>query len=132
MADSDTTGFLSPERRRFIDTLLASGDVDQAAAAAGVSPRTGHRWRNEPAVRAALVAAQDAALDQTTGALVAGSLASVALLRRVVDDDLAQLSHRLRAAATLLDATLRWHELRNLAQRVTVLEQRITGNENVT
>lgn len=124
MADSDKADFLAPEKRRFVDALLATGDVDQAAAAAGCSPRTGHRWRQDPAVRAALQAAQEAQLDATTGALVAASAASVALLREVVDDTKLQLSHRLRAAATLLDATLRWHELRSLSQRVAALEQR--------
>ncbi len=105
-----------------MDALLAGADSVTAAQAAGCSERTLHRWKTEPAFRQALQDAQDAALDQTTGALVAASVASVALLRRVVEDDGAQLSHRLRAAGTLLDASLRWHELRNLAQRIAALE----------
>ncbi len=125
MAGSDTQGkSLTAEQRRAMDALLAGADTLTAARAAGCSERTLHRWKTEPAFRRALQDAQDAALDQTTGALVSASVASVALLRAVVEDDSAQMSHRLRAAGTLLDASLRWHELRNLAQRVAALEER--------
>ena len=118
---------MSAEQRRALDALLAGADSVTAAAAAGCSERTLHRWKTEPAFRQALQDAQDAALDATTGALVAASVASVALLRRVVEDETAQMSHRLRAAGTLLDASLRWHELRSLAQRIGALEGALHG-----
>ena len=123
MAGYDTQGkSLSAEQRRALDALLGGADTLEAARAAGCSERTLMRWKAEPTFRQALQDAQDAALDATTGALVSASMASVALLRRVVENDNAQLSHRLRAAGTLLDATLRWHELRSVAQRVAALE----------
>lgn len=129
MSDSATTEkILTPEQRRAIDSLLATGDLDEAAAAAGCHIRTLQRWRSsDPLFSAALQAAQDAALDQTTAALVGASVASVKLLRQVVENESAKMPYRLRAAATLLDATLRWHELRSLAQRVAALEQRGTA-----
>lgn len=123
MASNDTqVKSLTPEQRRALDALLGGADNAGAASAAGCSERTLSRWKTEPLFRQALQDAQDAALDATTGALVSASMASVALLRRVVENDSAQLSHRLRAAGTLLDATLRWHELRCLAQRLAALE----------
>lgn len=125
MAGSDTQEkSLSAEQRRAIDALLAGSHHAAAAKAAGCSERTLHRWKREPTFAAALRGAQDAALDETAGALVSGSRASVALLHSVVVNQSAQMSHRLRAAATLLDAALRWHELRNLSQRVQALEER--------
>lgn len=125
MSDSVTRDLLNHAQQRAVDALLAGGDVAAAAAAAGVTDRTIQRWRKEPAFLAALQMAQDAALDRTAGALVAASGAAVALLRRVVEDDAAQMSHRLRAAGTLLDATLRWHELRSISQRLAQLEQQV-------
>ena len=113
---------LTAEQRRALDALLGGADNAGAAKAAGCSERTLLRWKTEPFFRQALQEAQDAALDATTGALVSASMASVALLRRVVENDDAQLSHRLRAAGTLLDASLRWHELRSISQRLAALE----------
>ena len=115
---------LAPEKMRALFALLATGDVAEAAKASGASERTVARWRTEPAFASALKAAQDAALDGTAAQLVSASAAAVKLLKDTVENQAAQLSHRLRAAATLLDATLRWHELRSLSQRVAALEQR--------
>ena len=105
-----------------MDTYLATGDITQAARAGDCSERTIKRWKSEPVFRQALQAAQDGALDETAGLLVSASVASVALLRRVVEDENEKMAHRLRAAGTLLDASLRWHELRSLAQRIAALE----------
>jgi hypothetical protein len=125
--DATTEKLLAAEQRRAIDTLLATGDVNAAAAAAGCHVRTLQRWRQEPAFAAALQAAQDAQLDATAAVLAGATVEAVALLRRVVGNDAAQLSHRLRAAGTLLDASLRWHELRSLTQRIAALEGKV-GN----
>ena len=129
MADVDTTDFLPPEKRRFCNELLATGDIDAASLAAGCSVRTGHRWRQEPAVANYLASVQERMLDQVTASLIAASGEAVALLRRTIGTDAATLSHRLRAAGTLLDATLRWHELRSLSQRIAALEQRQGGTD---
>ena len=133
MASPDSavkTKVLSPEQRRALDTFLATGDVDQAAAAGDCSVRTFRRWKTDATFASAMRDAQDAALDETAGLLVSASVASVALLRRVVEDKGEKMAHRLRAAGTLLDASLRWAELRNLAQRVAALEG-VTTHGNV-
>ena len=113
---------LSPEQRRALDTYLATGDITQAARAGDCSERTFKRWKSEPTFAAAMQGAQDTALDETAGLLVAASVSAVSLLRRVVEDDGEKMAHRLRAAGTLLDASLRWHELRSLSQRIQALE----------
>ena len=125
MADSDSTEkVLSPEKMRALFALLATGDVADASKASGASERTVARWRNEPAFMAALRSAQDAMLDATAAQLVSASSASVKLLKDTVENESAQLSHRLRAAATLLDSALRWVEMRSLTSRVAALEAR--------
>ena len=130
MEQTDTqlkTKVLSPEQRRALDTYLATGDVAQAARAGDCSERTFKRWKSEPTFAGAMREAQDTALDETAGLLVSASVASVALLRAVVEDEHEKMAHRLRAAATLLDASLRWCELRALAQRIATLEGAIHG-----
>jgi len=113
---------LSPEQRRALDALLTGATTAQAAERAGCAERTLYRWKQEPLFSTAWQDAQDAALDETAGALVAGSRDSVLLLHSVVLNQSAQMSHRLRAADTLLNGALKWHEQRTFAQRLSAVE----------
>lgn len=117
-----STNVLTPDRRRALDALLATGDQQQAAAAAGVTDRTIRRWLVEPAFVAALQEAQGALLDATTNDLVRASGGAVGLLRRTVENVDAPLALRIRAAGILLDSTLRWRELRDIERRLAALE----------
>lgn len=113
---------LSVKQRTAVDALLAHGDQRQAARAAGVSDRTLRRWLHEPDFAAAVTDAQDAALDAVTADLVRAAGGAVALLAATVDNEDAALGLRLQAARTLLDAALRWRELRGIEQRLAALE----------
>lgn len=117
-----SSNILTPDRRRAIDCLLATGDQQQAAAAAGVTDRTIRRWVLEPAFAAALQTAQDQQLDRVTGDLVRAAGGAVALLEATINNTDAALGLRLQAARTLLDAALRWRELRAIEQRLAALE----------
>ena len=114
---------LSAQQRAAIDALLAHGDQTKAAKVAGVNERTLRRWMHVPAFVAALTAAQDATLDQVTNDLVKAAASAVALLAGTVDNTDAALGLRLQAARTLLDAALRWRELRGIERRLEALEQ---------
>ena len=113
---------LSGKQRAAIDALLAHGDQTQAARAAGVADRTLRRWMHEPDFAATLTAAQDTVLDVVTADLVRAAGGAVALLTATVGNTDAALGLRLQAARTLLDAALRWRELRGIEQRLQALE----------
>ena len=81
------------------------------------------KWMHEPAFLAALQTSQDATLDQVTADLVLAAGGAVALLAGTVDNQDAALGLRLQAARTLLDAALRWRELRGIERRLEALEQ---------
>ena len=123
MAGSNGNG-IGPEKRKALDVLLATGNVTDAAEAAGVHDRTLRRWlATDPAFMAALYEAQGQALDSVTAALVYTSRGAVELLRQTIDNPDAKLALRMKAAQLVLDACLRWHELRSLTQRVESLEE---------
>lgn len=123
MAGNNSNG-LGPEKRKAIDVLLATGSQADAAEAAGCHERTLRRWlATDPAFMAALYEAQGQALDSVTAALVYTSRGAVELLRQTIDNPDAKLALRMKAAQVVLDACLRWHELRSLTQRVEALEE---------
>lgn len=119
---------LTVKQRAAVDALLAHGDQRQAARAAGVNDRTLRRWMHDPLFAAALQEAQDTALDSVTADLVRAAGGAVALLAATVDSDAAPLGLRLQAARTLLDAALRWRELRGIEHRLAMLEDAIEGS----
>lgn len=118
-----TNVLISAKQQLALDVLLASGDRGRAAQVAGVNDRTLRKWMHEPAFLAALTTAQDATLDQVTADLVTAAGGAVALLASTVDNKDAALGLRLQAARTLLDAALRWRELRGIERRLDALEQ---------
>jgi transposase-like protein len=118
---------ITVKQQAALDSLLADGDQVKAARAAGVNDRTLRRWMHDPAFAAALQQAQDATLDAVTSDLVRAAGGAVALLRETVDNADAALGLRLQAARTLLDAALRWRELRGIERRLDALEQAINA-----
>ncbi len=120
-----TNVLISAKQQLALDVLLASGDRARAAQAAGVNDRTLRKWLHEPAFLAALQTSQDATMDQVTAALVTAAGGAVALLASMVDNTAVAPGLRAQAARTLLDAALRWRELRGIERRLETLEQLI-------
>lgn len=122
MALNGTEIKLSAQQQTVLDTLMAGGSGPYAARISGVSLRTVRRWQASSDFQAAMAAATAAALETTCTALTTASTSAVLLLRAVIQDPAAQMSHRLRAATAVLDATLRWVELRSIVERLDRLE----------
>lgn len=109
-----------------IETLVLTGQVTDAAKAAGVAPKTVYTWRKVPAFQAALREAELAALESFSLTLVALAESTAAALRAGLDDE--NVNIRLRAAGMVLDGLLKVRELVDLEQRLTALESRLTGS----
>jgi len=92
---------------------LARGlTVEQAAAEAGVSPRTAHRRLADPAFRPRIAAAQGKAVAQAIGLLADGTIEAARVLRELLGQE--QPAVRLNAARTLLQLYPRSTERRGL------------------
>lgn len=105
---------------------LATGSTrEEAARAAGVHERTVYKWLEKAEFEQAVREARDAYWEATLSGLRTAALMAVRYLHDVVSGSVEGDGHRVKAAATLLNASLnlaRWQEMRDLEERVIQLE----------
>lgn len=107
-----------------VAALLAGRGLTEAAAAAGVAPRTLYRWRELPEWRRYYHDAAREALETATGDLRGAASEAVATLRAALGDESPAV--RVRAAVAILDFALR-AEAADLSDRVARLEAEAEG-----
>lgn len=121
MADNE----LTTKQKQAIAALLSSRNVKEAAHAAHVSERSLYRWLTLPAFRAAVLEAEGNAIDWATRRLIGLQDGAIDTLESVLNDFQAGAGVRLRAAQAVLDYLLRLRELRNIEERLAVLEKAV-------
>jgi len=117
-----------PKQRLAIASLVANGNVREAAKAAGVAPKTLYVWLGQPAFKRELHDAEQQALEEFSRALVSLAELTTKALRDGLED--ASMTVRLRAAGMVLDGVLRVRELLTLEQRIAELERAYGTPEN--
>lgn len=117
-----SSDLLSPKQRRAIIALLTSRNVQEAAIKAKVGKRTLHRWLTKPEFLAALLEAEEEAIDKATRRLIGLQEEAIETIQAVMNDKEATHTVRLRAAQTILEHSLKLRELRNIEVRLTQLE----------
>src|SRR5579863_3357918 len=89
---------LRPKQEEAILALLTTPNVEQAARAVKITPRTLHRWQQDPAFDKAYRKARRLAFGQGTARLQQASGAAVSTVLKIMLDQNAPASTRLRAA----------------------------------
>ena len=113
---------LHPRHSRFVSVLLTSRSIEDAAAACGVTGRTGRRWMKREDVRAAVHQATGAALAHASVVVTNAMGTALGALLDIIKSESATDAARVSAArATLLSAV-------KLSQQVS-LEERISRLE---
>ena len=103
MTGAMSTDPLTPAQASFVASLATGASIRDAAAAAGVTPRTTLRWREKPAVREALAALEADEL-AVARALTASRLTeAVETVVVLMENDAVDPRVRLAAAKDLLD-----------------------------
>ena len=114
---------ITPKQELFLASLLTSPTIQHAAAAAGVSETTAHRWlRSDGAFDAAYRRARRTAVGQAMARLQQVSGAAVAVLMQVAGDTSVRASSRVAAAKAILELAIRAVELEDLDARIAALE----------
>jgi predicted metal-dependent phosphoesterase TrpH len=119
-------GALSARQQAAIAALVAGKALPAAAAAATVTVRTLHRWRQDPAFDAELGRARDAAFAETLATLRAASGEAVAACRTLLKATPGRTEEtRLAAARAILALALKAHEAVGIEERLRALEARV-------
>lgn len=118
---------LDLRKKRFVETLLAGLDVEEAAVEVGRSPRTGRRWLRDPSIQKALSQAQAERLRLLSTAVMQVAGKGLGVLEEVLDDPAAPAYVRVAAAKAVLDCAMRLYEFANLSERIEALEEQLGG-----
>jgi hypothetical protein len=111
------------KKEEAVAALLVQRNLEDAARAVGISPKTLLRWMKEPEFDAAYREARRAAFGQSIARLQQASGAAVATLLKVMVDSNTPASTRVRAADSVLDHSAKAIELEDLVARVAALEK---------
>ena len=108
-----------------LEALLEGANVQDAASAAGVNRKTVGRWLNDPAFWTLYQVNSRRVLELAARRLTGKLDAAVELLGEVMDDTNAPAGVRLRAAAQVIDGSLRLLEVTDIQERLDALEKRL-------
>lgn len=126
----EMTAMLSHKQRAVMAELIAGATVADAAAAAGVHRNTVGRWLSEPVFAAALIVAQDDALNMATLGTSADVATSLDAIRAVLNDDDAPAALRLRAATAMIETRVKLLDTVAYARRIARMENAIDEIKN--
>ena len=114
---------LKPKQEEAVLALVTNRNVEEAAHAIKIAPRTLYRWLNEPHFERACRKARNAAYGQARGRLQQACSPAVTTILKVMVDAAAPASVRLRAADLILTHTAKAVEIEDLDARVTEIEE---------
>ena len=120
---SDSNKQLEPKKEAAILALLSSRSIEEAAQVAGVDPRTLYRWMKEPAFDVEYRTAKRSAYSQALARLHQMASAAVSTIAKIMVDQNAPASIRLRAADSVLAHVETGIELQDIEARVAELER---------
>jgi hypothetical protein len=114
---------LKPKQEEAIIALLSNRNVEEAARAVKMAPRTLYRWLNEPVFEKAYLKARRKAFGQGTARLQQASSAAVSVMMKTMVDPGAGASTRLRAADMVYAHAAKAIEIEDIDARVSELER---------
>jgi hypothetical protein len=106
-----------------IAALLTQRNVEEAAKSIGVAPRTLIRWMKLPDFQTAYREARRAAFGQSIARLQQGSSAAATVLLKIMLDQNAPASTRVRAAECVINHTTKAIEVEDIEVRLAALEE---------
>jgi len=126
--DIDISNKLSAPQRRYAEALAGGSTLPEAAAVAGISERTGRRWRNDPRVRQALGEAIDDRMGQAAAMAAVAACQALARLQELLLGPATEAPILVAACRCVLDRATELHEMYQLTERVQRLEEALQPN----
>ena len=123
MTENNTAHPLTPRQMRAIGALLECRSNLEAAARAGIAPKTLYRWLKSPLFVAELQAAENKVIDGSIRRLAGLTGAAVEVLGDIMANPAAKHAVRVQAANVTLARFGDLHEEQELERRLTRLEE---------
>jgi transposase-like protein len=111
------------KKEEAIAALLVQRNVEEAARAVGIATSTLLRWLQLPEFAAAFRKARRDAFSQSIARLQQGSSAAATTLLKIMLDQNAPTSTRVRAAECVMNHAMKAIELEDIEARVRALEE---------
>jgi transposase-like protein len=111
------------KKEEAVAALLSQRNVEDAAKAVGVAPKTLLAWMKQPEFDAAYRGAKRLAFGQAIARMQQASSAAVTTVLKIMVDPGAAASTRLRAADIVLERTSKAIELEDIEARLLELER---------
>lgn len=117
---------LNGKHDRAIAVLLTAPSIAAAAETLGVNERTVYRWLEDADFRTAYLVARREAFSQAVAQVQVTACTGAAVLLAIATDPTKPASARVSAVRTMFEYGTRWIELEELAERIAVLEGKVT------
>jgi hypothetical protein len=111
------------KKEEAIAALLVQRNLEDAARAVGISPKTLLRWMKEPEFDAAYREARRSAFGQAVARLQQGASAAATTLLKTMIEPNTPASVRVRAAECVLNHAMKAIEIEDIEARVAELER---------
>src|SRR5262245_31561724 len=121
---------VTAKQRKLIRALLTASSIAEAAKTAKVSESTAHRWLKQALFKAELEAASKTAVDQVARRLGTLAVGASAVLGVALSDKELPMATRLSAVNMTLTHLPRLRELSALEERLTAIEETLTGGHD--
>ena len=115
-----------------IAALLTHRNLEEAARAVSVAPKTLLRWMKEPEFDSAYSKARRLAFAQSVGRLQQGSSAAATTLLKLMVDAGTPASTRARCAEAVISLATKAMEIEDIEARVAALERMTDGTKQST
>ena len=111
------------KKEEAIAALLTQRNIEEAAKSIGVGANTSLRWMKEPEFTKAYRGARRQAVGQSIARLQQATSAAAATLMKIMVDQNAPASTRVRAADSIFNHAAKAIEIEDIDARVTELER---------
>jgi hypothetical protein len=123
-AGPDDEARLSPREVRFCEALAAGEPPCHAAELAGVTTRTGRRWRQRPEIQAAVRSRLNDSLGSARAILAQGSARAARSLVDMSDGESDATSPKVAASRAVIESATNLTAVQELEARLAELEAR--------
>ena len=127
-AGPDDEARLSPKETRFIEALAAGETSCRASKVAGVTDRTGRRWRQRPEIQSAVRARLNDSLGAARAILACGAARACSALVTMADGSEPAESARVSACRAVTEGAVKLCEVAELEARLAALEAQLTND----